>query len=413
METNALVMIGSLAPIRVGVFAFTKPESGGIYQYTRSVIAALQACRPDIDSIVLYTDQSWDNTDLFDASGGKNWHCVSQPAVRRAVSRLALTIAQRVIGSNGRSAPLSPYRTSILRHGLDLIFYPSPIRVAYEVGIPYLVTVHDMQHRLQPEFAEVSTNARGRDRVYQRCSEKALGVIVPSEVGGDDLRAWYGVEPHKVHVLPPVPADYLSRVRPTNGKALLARYRIPERFLFYPAQFWVHKNHLGILKALALLRMEEGLDVPVVFAGAKKSGFTAVMNSVSDLGLTDLVTYVGYLPNEDMAGFYTSAQALVMPSFFGPTNVPIVEAFQLGCPVITSPARGIPEQTGDAAIMVDPRSPRDIAHGIRRVWDSAELRADLRERGLRRIAAWTQQDFTERLMEIIQRAASTPSVASV
>ena len=83
-------------------------------------------------------------------------------------------------------------------------------------------------------------------------------------------------------------------------------------------------------------------------------------------------------PMNDMSALYAEAAGLVMPTFFGPTNIPVLEAFALGCPVVTSDIRGIREQTDGAAILVDPRSPEAIADGLRRLLSSSELarRAD-------------------------------------
>ena len=88
------------------------------------------------------------------------------------------------------------------------------------------------------------------------------------------------------------------------------------------------------------------------------------MSTASDLGLESQIRYGGYVPDEDMSGLYAGAVALTMPTFFGPTNIPVLEAWAYGCPVLTSDIRGIREQVGDAGVLVDPRSIESIADGI-------------------------------------------------
>lgn len=68
-----------------------------------------------------------------------------------------------------------------------------------------------------------------------------------------------------------------------------------------------------------------------------------------------------------MPALYRQASALVFPSFFGPDNLPPLEAFALGCPVVAADVQGAAEQLGDAAIRVNPARPLDIANGILRV----------------------------------------------
>jgi glycosyltransferase involved in cell wall biosynthesis len=88
-----------------------------------------------------------------------------------------------------------------------------------------------------------------------------------------------------------------------------------------------------------------------------------------------------------------------MPAFF-----PVLEAWAVGCPVLTSDLRGIREPCADAALLVDPRSVESIAEGIRRLWTDASLRATLAERGRKRSAAYTPEDYRRRLLEILEEA---------
>src|SRR5438094_4838933 len=126
------------------------------------------------------------------------------------------------------------------------------------------------------------------------------------------------------------------------------------------------------------------------------------MSLSSQLGLEKEICHLGYVPDEDMSAIYARAAALVMPTFFGPTNIPVLEAWSFGCPVITSDIRGIREQVGDAAVLVDPRSVEAIADGIRKVWTDLQLRRTLAVRGRNRLSAYTPADFQNRLIDIIQ-----------
>jgi glycosyltransferase involved in cell wall biosynthesis len=191
-------------------------------------------------------------------------------------------------------------------------------------------------------------------------------------------------------------------------------YDLPERFLFYPAQFWPHKNHTRVVQALGALKEEHGLQIPVVFLGShsgevRERTFREVMSLSSRLGIEDDVHYLGYLPDEDMSGLYAEAAALVMPTFFGPTNIPVLEAWAFGCPVLTSDIRGIREQVGDAGVVVDPRSVEAIADGIYRLWTDETLANRLADSGRRRLAQYTPDDYRRRLVAILQEAKTRVS----
>ena len=92
-----------------------------------------------------------------------------------------------------------------------------------------------------------------------------------------------------------------------------------------------------------------------------------------------------------------------MPTFFGPTNNPSLEAFVVGCPVAISGIYGIPEQVGDAALLFDPESIDEIAESIKRLWTDDELCAKLAEKGRHKAAIWGQEQFNNRFSEIVEQ----------
>jgi glycosyltransferase involved in cell wall biosynthesis len=197
-------------------------------------------------------------------------------------------------------------------------------------------------------------------------------------------------------------------VSETERQRVRKNYHLPERYLFYPAQFWPHKNHARIVQALGLLKQEYSLDVAVVFCGSytgeiRERTFHEVMSLSSQLGL-EKIHYLGYVSDEDMSALYAEAVGLVMPTFFGPTNIPVLEAWAFGCPVLTSDIRGIREEVADAGILVDPRSVEAIADGVYRLWTDENLACSLADLGRQRLASYTADDYRRRLLSILEEA---------
>ena len=228
-----------------------------------------------------------------------------------------------------------------------------------------------------------------------KCSR---GILVDSNIGKQQLVESYDVQPDRVHVLPTIPPKYIYSDRvPDNFNS---RYSLPEKFIFYPAQFWSHKNHESLIKAIAALKHNLP-DLKLVFVGSKKNGYDAAFKLVCDLGLKDSILFLGYVLNEDITEIYRRARAMVMPTFFGPTNIPPLEAFALGCPVAVSRIYGMPEQVGDAALLFDPGAVDEIADTIHRLWTDDSLCKLLKEKGLKKASAWGQPQFNNRLEEIV------------
>jgi len=299
--------------------------------------------------------------------------------------------------------------------GVELMLYPTHSLHPYEIGIPYVMAIHDLQHRLQPEFPEVSANGEWewREYYFRNAIRHATLVLADSEVGKEDILTFYGpygITPDRIRILPYLPASHLAvDISESGRQRVRTTYHLPERYLFYPAQFWPHKNHSRIVQALGMLKQEHRLKVPAVFCGSysdeiRRRTFREVMSLSHQLGLDKEIRYIGHVPDEDMSALYAGAVALAMPTFFGPTNIPVLEAWAFGCPVLTSDIRGIREQVGDAAVLVNPRSVEAIADGIYRLWTDKNLGRMLGERGRQRLASYGPDDYRRRLIEILEEA---------
>jgi glycosyltransferase involved in cell wall biosynthesis len=139
----------------------------------------------------------------------------------------------------------------------------------------------------------------------------------------------------------------------------------------------------------------------LVLAGAKKNAHAGVSSLARELQLTDDVVFLGYVPNEDMPEIYRRARALVMPTYFGPSNIPPLEAASLGCPVAISNVSSMPEQLGDAALVFDPDSVDEIAACIHKLWTDDHLCSYLAAKAKEHVSRWKQSQFNDRLQQIV------------
>ena len=427
--------------MRIGIVPILSGLSGGIYQYSLTMLRALDELKSDEcqDEFVVLAPESNICCPTVVSLNSRGWAAMSlsplsrfqqivhalRPIVGEGPHRQAWRwLRRKVERAPQRPEPLPDPevvhpRPDLARwwreQRIDLVLYPAPMTLSFEVGIPYIVAIHDLQHRLQPEFPEVSMCGEWEEREYlfRNCARDATLILADSEVGKEDVLYFYspyGVTPDRVKVLPFLHACYLSTDVPTTEqRRVREKYRLPERYLFYPAQFWPHKNHARIIQALEHLQRVHGLEIPAVFCGSytseiREQQFRLVMNMAQHGGVANQIHYLGYVPDGDMAALYASATALVMPTFFGPTNIPVLEAWAFGCPVLTSDIRGIREQVGDAAVLADPRSVAAISEGIYRLWTDEDLRHTLVDRGRQRLAAYTPDDYRRRLMEILEEA---------
>jgi glycosyltransferase involved in cell wall biosynthesis len=289
---------------------------------------------------------------------------------------------------------------ALRREGID--FFLNTTFEAVTLTIPFSAIVWDLQHRLQPSFPEVSANGEWekRENFYSKVLAHATFVIVGTEAGKNEVQRFYGTPDERIKILPhPTPKFALEETARDAG--VLAKYKLPPDYIFYPAQFWTHKNHAAVVKAVAHLKQTENLRLPVVFTGSDQGNERAVRDLVDQMQLGDQIFFLGHVSRDTLRALYQHALVLCYVSFFGPENLPPLEAFGLGCPVIAADVPGASEQLGDAAIRVNPSDELAIAHALKLVYQDKSKREELIRRGKDRARRFTGRDFAKGLFDLL------------
>jgi glycosyltransferase involved in cell wall biosynthesis len=264
---------------------------------------------------------------------------------------------------------------------------------AVQVDLPYMAIVWDLQHRVQPWFPEVSADGtwKHREKFYSEFLRRAAIIIAGNDAGRQEIERFYQVTSNRIKLLPhPTPSFALNATQGDTA-SVLKKYELKDNYLLYPAQFWSHKNHVNLLLAAAALKSEHQLEFQCVFVGSDKGNEQFVRRFASQSKVD--AKFLGFIPVQDLIALYRGAFALSYVTFFGPENLPTLEAFALGCPVVASDVDGARAQLGDAALLVIPRDPSNIASAIKQLHDDKALRQTLIERGRTRAEHWTAKDF--------------------
>lgn len=293
------------------------------------------------------------------------------------------------VSLQGRLKFTSPFEKKLLKRGCDLVYFVAPFEKSAALQkLNYISTVWDLCHRDTPEFPEI----RGADAFFRRerhlknFLSPAIAIVVDAEQSADAIHQRYGVDRDKLQPMPFAPNPAIIEEYSLDTSTVLTKYGLEAGYFFYPAQFWSHKNHVRILQALSLLR-ERGKSYRVVFAGGDQGNLSYVKSEIVRLGLGEQVRSLGFVPGQDMRGLFAGSRAVVMPSYFGPTNIPPLEAWTLDKPLIYT--SWFEAQAGEAAIYAHPDDAASLAAALQRCDDEdycRQLVANGRER-LQAIAA--------------------------
>jgi glycosyltransferase involved in cell wall biosynthesis len=365
--------------IKLGVVALARPESGGTYQYTLSTLQALRRLRGF--NITLYADPE-----------NKDFASCGFPTVPFAESkwRQALALAADRIGLKLHD----PFAAE------DVLLSPIYSLTLLHTAKPFAYTLHDLQEKYYPENFSWSERI-WRHQVHARLLPRASHVICESRFVKKDIVNFFAIDEARLNVMPAPPQPlFLSPLDEARLAAARNKLGLPEKFLFFPAQFWPHKNHLRLVEAFRGV-LDEFPDQNLVLTGKPRDNYHAVMDSAKRFGLEESVHHLGYLAQEDLLALYQLATALVMPSLFESVSIPIYEAFQVGTPVIASRLFAIPEQVGDAAILFDPLSVTSIRDAILRLLRDPQAARKLSENGRARMLALTPDQYSTVLNRLL------------
>jgi glycosyltransferase involved in cell wall biosynthesis len=259
---------------------------------------------------------------------------------------------------------LGPFEKALLHRNADIvIFVSSPIDGHFLQQLKFITTVWDLCHRDFPEFPEVSRHGEFHRREYHYTHNlaDAFLVLTDSPHLSQALIQRYGLDPERILPMPYSPSPFLATEHSLPTDEVLAIYNLKPGYYFYPAQFWAHKNHARIIEALQLLR-DRNIRPHCVFCGKDYGTRTLIEERIKRLDLADQVSILDFVPEEHVRGLYLGSDVIIMPTYFGPTNIPPLEAWLLDRPLIYS--KYLSEHAGDAALLVDPDDPHSLVSAM-------------------------------------------------
>lgn len=296
---------------------------------------------------------------------------------------------------------VSKIEKEFMKYNIDLVYFLSPSGLALDLlRHNFIITVWDLCHLDHPEFPEVSfyREFERREKLYKGVLKKAVAVITDNMITKQKLMRHYGVNEERIYIVPFLPPSHI--INDEISVDIKSKYSIDGEYIYYPAQFWPHKNHVYILDAIKLLK-DEGIHLNVIFSGSDKGNLNYVMSYARTLGIAKQVKYIGFVSNEDVKALYKEALALVMPTYFGPTNLPPLEAFALGTPVIYSDTPDFRAQIGDAGLFCDLYDARSLAYHLKMLIYNRDLRETLIEKGKLKLKEILSNNKVEDTLESI------------
>jgi glycosyltransferase involved in cell wall biosynthesis len=369
--------------VRIGVMLrHYDQHGGGVKVYTQRLLRALLDLHAGHEFVFFY----------------RNLALLGTYAGEPTVKELALP-GRSVIAWDQVSVP-----AAARRHGIDLLFNPK-YSIPLRAPCPAVWVCHGLDWYVMP-WASRRIDRLSHRFLVPRYASRAAAVIAVSEVTRQHVMQYLKVPPDRVVMVYSGVDDVFRRApSATRLEQIRAKYSLPERFLLYAGAIYPPKNFTRLVRAYAKIGPARG--IPLVVAGGENRFLSEEeLREPEALGIASWVRWPGWVDQEDLAGFYALAEALLLPSLFESCGLPVLEAMAAGCPVVTSNRYGTKELAEGAAILVDPESLDAIAQGIGTVLDDPIRRAEFIAAGRERSRGFEWQRCAAETLRVLENAAS-------
>ena len=361
---------------KIGLYLSAGPHSGGSFQYCLAVVKSLKFLDKKKYRIITFiTNKIWRKylpKEFVVIEIKKN------NKVDKYLNYLKFIIFSKKLYKYFCNL-LSRKINLLNRHKCDLIIFPAQEEFSSKIFTKSISVIHDLMHRYEPQFKEYSYIEKlRRDFLYKKICNNSFAVLVDSEIGKKHVIESYKIDKKKIFICQFEVPEYLKLSKITN---IFKKYNVPKKkFIFYPAQFWQHKNHINLIRAFSLFR-EKITNVNLVLIGVDKNNLSEIKKEIYKFNLEKSVFILGYVKNKDIFSFYKKASLLSYVTYCGPTNIPPLEAMYTGCPMICSNVYGMPKQVNKSALMINPKSYRDIYKKMILLFSNNKIKKRLVQKG--------------------------------
>jgi glycosyltransferase involved in cell wall biosynthesis len=287
----------------------------------------------------------------------------------------------------------------------DILYTPTVVLQCFNSRKPTVLSMHDIQQVHHPEFFSWPRRL-SRKITYGLSARSANYLQASSHFIKEDLVAHFrSLSPDQIEVIPS--GVTIERFAAPSAINVRERYGLPERFLFFPAQLWPHKNHLTVLKALQQIEKRHGLKIPLVLTGGAFAAAPKVFEFIK-VQSTDYVKYLGKVPGPDMVALYQKAAFMITATLHESCSLPVLEAAAAGTPIIASKIPPIEELGRTLQLnLFHPLDIDELARLIRTLWNAERTVSAQAAFNRKQITLFSWENTARKYLQFFERIVNT------
>lgn len=364
--------------MRIGIDArFYGPFGKGLGRYTQKLVDYLAKIDQANDYVIFIKKENWDDFNTTNSKFTKvladyRWYTLSEQINMPLVIKKAKIDLMHFPHFN---VPIF-YTGKFVVTIHDLIITSFPTRRASTLG-PILYKIKQWGYQIV-----VNSAVRRANKIITVSNYSKKEILKNFKVSADKIAVTYEA------------VNGLSERRETdsgNQEEITKKYQLRKPYLLYVGNAYPHKNLRALIKVFKELK-KQNIKLFLTLVGKEDYFFERLKEGVRESELGDLITFPGFVSDEDLLAFYHQALAYIFPSFCEGFGLPPLEAMALGCPVICANSSCLPEILQDSALYFDPHEINGIIEAVKKVYFDRHLREELARKGLNHVQkfSWTK-----------------------
>ncbi len=283
---------------------------------------------------------------------------------------------------------------------IDLFFMPDLRPTALTKKVKKITVVHDLSFRHFPGFFSKKTRLWYKILRPKREIEKSTEIIAVSSFTKHDLIETFKIPEEKITVIHEGIDENFCRNKTTISTEIRGKYHLPENYFLFLSTIEPRKNIQGMVRGFIIYkRLNRSDNSKLVIAGKKNQKiFSQVMHDDHP----DII-FCGFIDEKDKAEVISGAKVFIYPSFFEGFGLPLLEAMKCETPIITSNTSSMPEIAGDAAILINPRFPEEMAYAMEKIQDPVRI-SELKKHMAEQVKKFTWKECASKTLNVFMKA---------
>lgn len=264
-----------------------------------------------------------------------------------------------------------------------------------------IVTVYDMVYKKIPETM-TKANYKRLNKNLKRSVDRADIIITISENSKQEIIEYLNVPESKIRIVPPgVDLNVYNKDYAVDEMEMIKeKYKLPDRYFLYLGTLEPRKNIEAIVEAFALYKKQNNDNIKLVLAGKKGWMYESIFEKIKNNNIENEVVFTDYVDENDKVLIYKMSEVFLFPSLYEGFGMPVLEAMACGVPVITSNTSSLPEVSGDACILVEPKDVNSMVAAMKSIVLDEEYKNSLIKKGLEQSKKFTWEKSSQKLVKI-------------